>query len=100
MDGKSLRGAARARGRKVHLLAAVEHNTGLVLAQLDIGEKTGETTCFQPLLDTVADLAGVVVTGDALCRRRHNASYEDLWVMPTCCPVAVLAAASPDSRSA
>ncbi|WLQ67630.1 transposase family protein [Streptomyces glycanivorans] len=54
MDGKSLRGAARARGRKIHLLAAVEHNTGLVLAQLDVGE----TTCFQPPLDTVADLAG------------------------------------------
>ncbi|WP_235902235.1 transposase family protein [Streptomyces sp. 1-11] len=54
VDGKSLRGAARARGRKIHLLAAVEHNTGLVLAQLDVGE----TTCFQPLLDTVADLAG------------------------------------------
>ncbi|MEW2152106.1 transposase family protein [Streptomyces albidoflavus] len=44
VDGKSPRGAARARGRKIHLLAAVEHNTGLVLAQFDVGEKTGETT--------------------------------------------------------
>ncbi|MER6114234.1 transposase family protein, partial [Streptomyces hirsutus] len=31
-DGKSLRGAAKARGRKVHLLAALEHTSGLVLA--------------------------------------------------------------------
>ncbi|MEU8927378.1 hypothetical protein AB0D10_41765 [Kitasatospora sp. NPDC048545] len=66
VDGKSLRGAAKARGRKIHLLAAVEHTTGLVLAQLDVGEKNGETSRFQPLLDSVADLAGMVVTSDAL----------------------------------
>jgi hypothetical protein len=52
VDGKSLRGAAKANGRKIHLLAALEHATGLVLAQLDVGEKTNEITCFQPLLDT------------------------------------------------
>ncbi|MGC5002636.1 ISAs1 family transposase [Streptomyces sp. DT203] len=75
VDGKSLRGAARARGRKIHLLAAVEYNTGLVLAQLDVGEKTGETTCFLPLLDTVADLAGTVVTSDALHTQREHAGY-------------------------
>ncbi|GAA2158482.1 hypothetical protein GCM10009760_61560 [Kitasatospora kazusensis] len=54
VDGKSLRGTAKARGRKIHLLAAVEHTTGLVLAQLDVGEKTGETTCFRPLPDSAA----------------------------------------------
>ncbi|MFH9193493.1 hypothetical protein [Streptomyces globisporus] len=69
------RGAARARGRKIRLLAAVEHNTGLVLAQFDVGEKTGETTCFQPLLDTVADLAGTVVTSDALHTQCEHAGY-------------------------
>ncbi|MFF0259845.1 ISAs1 family transposase [Streptomyces microflavus] len=75
VDGKSLRGAARARGRKVHLLSALEHTSGLVLAQLDVGEKTGETTCFQPLLDTVADPAGTVVTSDALHTQRQHAGY-------------------------
>ncbi|MFF3910183.1 ISAs1 family transposase [Streptomyces sp. NPDC001848] len=75
VDGKSLRGAAKARGRKIHLLAAVEHTTGLVLAQLDVGEKTGETTRFQPLLDHVADLAGMVVTSDALHTQREHAAY-------------------------
>jgi predicted transposase YbfD/YdcC len=75
VDGKSLRGAAKARGRKVHLLAALEHTSGLVLAQLDVGEKTGETTCFQPLLDIVADLAGTVVTSDALHTQREHAGY-------------------------
>ncbi|MEU4173517.1 ISAs1 family transposase [Streptomyces sp. NPDC026665] len=75
VDGKSLRGAARANGRKIHLLAALEHTTNLVLAQLDVGEKTNEITCFQPLLDTVADLAGVVVTGDAMHTQREHAEY-------------------------
>ncbi|CAM5301254.1 transposase family protein [Streptomyces aurantiogriseus] len=30
VDGKSLRGAAKAEGRKIHLLAALDHTTGLV----------------------------------------------------------------------
>lgn len=75
VDGKSLRGAAKARGRRIHLLAAVEHTTGLVLAQLDVGEKTGEVTRFQPLLDTVADSATTVVTSDALHTQREHATY-------------------------
>lgn len=72
MDGKSLRGAAKAKGRKIHLLAALEHTTGLILAQLDVGEKTNEITCLQPLLNTLAELAGVVVTSDAM--HTHSAS--------------------------
>ncbi|MFI2351834.1 ISAs1 family transposase [Streptomyces sp. NPDC019443] len=75
MDGKGLRGAAKAKGRKIHLLAALEHTTSLVLAQMDVGEKTNEITCFQPLLDTVADLAGVVVTSDAMHTQREHADY-------------------------
>ncbi|MFC7014348.1 hypothetical protein ACFQMH_22005 [Streptomyces viridiviolaceus] len=39
-------GAAKATGRKIHLLAAREHTTGVVLAQLDVGEKTNEITRF------------------------------------------------------
>jgi hypothetical protein len=75
VDGKSLRGAAKAKGRKIRLLAALEHTTGLVLAQLDVGEKTNEITCFQPLLDIVTDLAGVVVTNDAMHSQRDHADY-------------------------
>jgi len=75
VDGKSLRGAARAKGRKIHLLAALDHVSGLVLAQGDVGEKTNEITCFQPLLDTVADLADVVVTSDAMHTQREYAEY-------------------------
>ncbi|WUV64013.1 ISAs1 family transposase [Streptomyces sp. NBC_01478] len=75
VDGKSLRGAARAKGRKIHLLAALEHTTGLVLAQLDVGEKTNEITCFKPLPETMGDLAGVVVTSDAMHAQREHADY-------------------------
>jgi hypothetical protein len=94
-DGKSLRGAARAHDRKIHLLAAVDHATSAVLGQVDVGTKTNEITCFQPLLDSI-DLTGAVVTGDALCRRRHNTSYEDVLVMPRCGPGTRSVAVSPD----
>lgn len=75
VDGKTLRGAARANGRKIHLLAAIDHTAGLVLAQLDVGEKTNEITCFTPLLDHIADLSGIVVTSDALHTQRTHADY-------------------------
>ncbi|MER5472000.1 ISAs1 family transposase [Streptomyces sp. NPDC002685] len=75
VDGKTLRGAAKAKGRKIHLLAALEHTTSAVLAQLDVGEKTNEVTRFQPLLDAVAGLAGVVITADALHTQREHAEY-------------------------
>lgn len=54
VDGKSLRGAARANSRKIHLLAALDHTTGLVLAQLDVQEKTNEMT----LLAILSGLGG------------------------------------------
>ncbi|MFF4792915.1 ISAs1 family transposase [Streptomyces sp. NPDC001276] len=74
VDGKSLRGAARAEGRKIHLLAVCDHVSGLVMAQLDVGEKTNEITCFQPLLETLADLADLV-TSDAMHTQREHADY-------------------------
>lgn len=75
VDGKTLRGAARATGRTIHALAVCDHLSGLVLAPLDVGEKTNEITCFQPLLETLADLAGVVVTSDAMHTQREHTGY-------------------------
>ena len=75
VDGKTLRGAARANGRKIHLLAAVDHTAGLVLAQFDVGEKTNEIMCFTALLDQVPDLSAIVVTSDALHTQRTHADY-------------------------
>ena len=57
-----------------HLLAALDHRAGTVLAQLDVGEKTNEVTCFQPLLDGL-DLDGTVVTSDAMHTQREHAHF-------------------------
>lgn len=43
VDGKSLRGVAKANGRKIHRLAALEHATGLVLTQLDASRQSRQS---------------------------------------------------------
>jgi predicted transposase YbfD/YdcC len=66
VDGKTLRGARRAAdGRQAHLLAAMDHATRAVLAQRQVDGAPGEVPAFRPLLADL-DLAGVVVTADAL----------------------------------
>jgi predicted transposase YbfD/YdcC len=64
VDGKTLRGSG-AQGRQVHLLACMDHATRAVLAQRHIDGAPGEVPGLQPLLAGL-DLAGVVVTADAL----------------------------------
>ncbi|MFC8720453.1 ISAs1 family transposase, partial [Kitasatospora sp. NPDC057198] len=64
VDGKTVRGARRADGMQVHLLAAMTR-TGLVTAQREVGSKTNEITVFRPMLARL-DLADTVVTFDAL----------------------------------
>jgi hypothetical protein len=49
VDGKRLRGSARD-GHQVHLLAALDHHHGAVLAQREVGAATNEISQFQPLL--------------------------------------------------
>ncbi|WP_411142451.1 ISAs1 family transposase [Streptomyces sp. x-80] len=73
VDGKTLRGARTDNGQ-VHLMAALDHDSGLVLGQTDIDGKTNEITRFQPLLDPLG-LAGKVVTADALHTQRAHARY-------------------------
>jgi DDE_Tnp_1-associated/Transposase DDE domain len=71
VDGKTLRGAVDADGRRVHLLAALDQQQGTVLAQRRVDGKSNEITGFRPLLEEV-DLEGAVVTADALhCQRAH-----------------------------
>jgi hypothetical protein len=74
VDGKTLRGAVDADGRRVHLLAALDQQRGTVLAQRRVDGKSNEITGFRPLLDEV-DLAGRVVTADALHCQRDHAGY-------------------------
>ena len=65
MDGKTLRGSGIADGPGRHLLAALDHEHGVVLSQADVEAKTNEIPMFATLLDII-DLAGTVVTADAL----------------------------------
>jgi len=85
VDGKTVRGArdhANAEDRAPHLVAAVTHAEGIVLAQRQVDDKSNEITAVRPLLKDL-NLAAVVVTADSLCRDRHKLSYVDLLVMPT-----------------
>jgi hypothetical protein len=67
VDGTTLRGARTpgGDGRPMHLLAAMDHTSRAVLAQRQVGGAPAEVPAFAPLL-APPDLAGVVVTADAL----------------------------------
>lgn len=71
IDGKTLRGSGE---EKVHLLSAVVHKEGVVIAQKGVGGKTNEITCVEPLFSGL-DIEGTVVTGDALLTQRDIARH-------------------------
>jgi predicted transposase YbfD/YdcC len=76
VDGKE-RKLAKAGGRKkVHLLAAVTHVPGLVIAQDKVAKtgKANEITHFKPLLEPLP-LDGVLITSDAMQANRDNALF-------------------------
>ncbi|MGW3208673.1 ISAs1 family transposase [Streptomyces sp. NPDC001135] len=73
VDGKTVRGARRADGTHVHLLAAMT-GTGLVTAQREVDGKTNEITVFRPLLAGL-DLVDTVVTFDALHSQTAHARF-------------------------
>jgi predicted transposase YbfD/YdcC len=74
VDGKTLRGSGHYPRPQVHLLAAMEHTSRAVLAQTEVDTKTNEITQFQPLLERL-DLAGRVVTADAMHTQRQHADW-------------------------
>ncbi len=74
VDGKTLRGSAVAGRPGRHLLAALDHARGVVLGQADVQAKTNEIPMFAMLPDQI-DLAGAVVTADALHAQSARAQY-------------------------
>src|SRR5881394_4043238 len=68
IDGKTVRGAKRKGGKAPHLVAALAHGIGAVLGQVAVDEKPDEIPAVRELLKAFTDLAGAVVTIDALCR--------------------------------
>jgi predicted transposase YbfD/YdcC len=74
VDGKTLRGSGHHGSSQVHLLAAMDHTSRVVLGQADVDHTTNEIARFRPLLDRL-DLAGRVITADALHTQREHADW-------------------------
>jgi predicted transposase YbfD/YdcC len=76
VDGKERRLAKAGGKKKVHLLAAITHGTGLVIGQDKVARagKANEITHFKPLLEPLP-LRGVVITADAMQTTRENARW-------------------------
>ncbi len=74
VDGKTLRRAHDAGQAAPHLLSAVLHQEGIVVAQRAVGEKTNEIPELRRLLAPLA-IEGAVVTADALHAQAESARY-------------------------
>ena len=71
-DGKTARGAVRPDGSQVHLLSAFHVPEGRTMAQREVDAKTNEIPELGPTLEGL-DLAGMVITADALHGQRETA---------------------------
>jgi predicted transposase YbfD/YdcC len=74
LDGKTVRGSGDGEKAALHLLSAIVHGSGAVVAQVAVDSKTNEITRVEPLLENL-DIQGVVVTGDALLTQRKIARH-------------------------
>jgi predicted transposase YbfD/YdcC len=76
IDGKQLCGSGSANFKAVHMLNAWSHQHGLCLSSTAVDGKTNEISHVPSLLDTLSllDLAGCIVTVDALNTQRDVAS--------------------------
>jgi predicted transposase YbfD/YdcC len=72
IDGKTLRGSRTSKDSVTHLLSACSHRLGIVLAQLQVRNKTNEIGAAPTLLKELL-LDGVVITTDALLTQRSLA---------------------------
>src|SRR3954447_14894486 len=67
-------GAREEHGQQAKLVAVLDHAEHLALSQVQVVDGD-ELAAFVPVLDTLADLHGVVVTADALHCQRTHADY-------------------------
>jgi len=74
IDGKTVRGSRDGEEAAVHLVGAVVHDEGVVVAQTRVAEKGNEITSVEPLLGGL-DMEGAVITGDAIFTQKDIASY-------------------------
>ena len=73
IDGKTVRGAKNKDGKAPHLVAALAHGIGAVLGQVAVEAKSNEIPAVRELLKAFADLAGAVLTIDAMHTQHDTA---------------------------
>ncbi len=66
LDGKTLRGALRAKATATHLVSVFAHRARLVLGQLAVAEKSNEIPCVRALLKLLPRWVRWLVTVDAM----------------------------------
>lgn len=74
VDGKAVKKARQKDGRQLHLVAAVSHESGRLVAQRPVDEKSNEITALRPMLENVP-LDNVVITADAMHAQQEAASF-------------------------
>ncbi|WP_261565671.1 ISAs1 family transposase [Frankia gtarii] len=74
VDGKMLRGSRTGDVPGRHLLAALDHVTGVVLGQVAVNVESNKIPAL-PILLADLNLTGVTVTADALHTQRQTASW-------------------------
>jgi predicted transposase YbfD/YdcC len=73
IDGKAVRGAKNKDGKAPHLVAALAHGIGAVLGQVAVDAKSNEIPAVRELLKAFTDLAGAVLTIDAMHTQHDTA---------------------------
>lgn len=74
IDGKTLRGARREDGTKVHLISAFIHQQGITIAPKKVPVKSNEIPAAIPLLKPL-DLKDKIITADALHTQKDLARF-------------------------
>jgi len=73
IDGETVRGAKGKDGKAPHLVAALAHGIGTVLGQVAVDMKSNEIPAVRELLKAFADMAGAVLTIDAMHTQHDTA---------------------------
>jgi predicted transposase YbfD/YdcC len=73
IDGKTVRGAKNKAGKAPHLIAALAHGIGAVLGQVAVEAKSNEIPAVRELLKAFTDVAGAVITIDAMHTQHDTA---------------------------
>lgn len=74
LDGKTLCGSSDGETKRVHLVSAVLHEDGAVIAQHRVPDKTNEIKSVEPVLSSL-DIRGAMVTGDAMFTQKEIARH-------------------------